>query len=492
MVDKRHHFLMVARHFARGGYATDGAVEGGGDDQQQPIGMTPEQIDAATANLPGKTLSQGTSTMRDTLASAMLGEAPTLPQRNFVRGLLGSEGAGKSSFSLSDLSPIDPLSAQENFQKGDYQQGLMNLVPMRGGIGAAENEALNIARSVRPAGLPPAPKDLSKITNPLDTYLPQAQKVEQLNFLTSENKPVVQSFLGDLDRDLGTISGDNVKKPDSIINKANRPSILDTNPWHDVEHIRDSYRFKTVLDDIGQLPEVTQRLNDLGAQIVKPDVDKMLQPKEFGWRVSAFDLRMPNGQLVEYYLPVKELEAAKKAEGHYLFEQVRGLDLTDPANLEIYNNVAAKSRDVYQSAWNAYLNRTGQTEADVRAALNKSIANLSGKRVNSSAITPPVTGGLGDLQTPFASRLAVNLPANTYATRPLPSATNAIGFTSNGNLNDIGNTSEKILTDNRVDRKHGGKINNSLVDRALSVVPKSGSPLHEAVTLAQQHTRGRP
>jgi len=31
-----------------------------------------------------------------------------------------------------------------------------------------------------------------------------------------------------------------------------------------------------------------------------------------------------------------------------------------------------------------------------------------------------------------------------------------------------------------------------LIDRALSVVPRSGSPLHEAVTLAQQHTRGRP
>ena len=487
----RHHFLMVAKHFARKGYATDGAVDDGGDGDQTPIGMTQDQIDAAVSKLPGATISPTQPTMRDTLASAMLGEQPTTPRRDFVRGLLGSEGAGKSSFGLSDLLPVDPMSAQENYQKGDYQNALLNLMPMRG-AGAAENEALNIARSVRPAGLPPAPKDLSKIINPVDTYLPQDQKVKQLNFLTSENQPQVQSFLGDLDRDLGTKSGDNVKTPDSIVNKANRPSILETKPWHDVEHIRDSYRFKTVLDDINQLPEVTQRLNDFGAQIVKPDVDKMLQPKDFGWRVSAFDLRMPNGQLTEYYLPVKELEAAKKAEGHHLFEQVRNLDLTDPANMQTYNDVAAKSRDVYQSAWNAYLNRTGQTEDDVRAALNKSIANLSGKRVNSSAITPPVTGGLGDVQTPFASRLAVNLPANTYATRPLSSATNATGLPSNVGFTDTENTSEKSLPNNGINHKRGGRINNFLIDHALSVVPKSGSPLHEAVTIAQQHTRGRP
>jgi len=487
----RHHFLMVAKHFARKGYATDGAVDDGGDGDQTPIGMTQDQIDAAVSKLPGATISPTQPTMRDTLASAMLGEQPTTPRRDFVRGLLGSEGAGKSSFGLSDLLPVDPMSAQENYQKGDYQNALLNLMPMRG-AGAAENEALNIARSVRPAGLPPAPKDLSKIINPVDTYLPQDQKVKQLNFLTSENQPQVQSFLGDLDRDLGTKSGDNVKTPDSIVNKANRPSILETKPWHDVEHIRDSYRFKTVLDDINQLPEVTQRLNDFGAQIVKPDVDKMLQPKDFGWRVSAFDLRMPNGQLTEYYLPVKELEAAKKAEGHHLFEQVRNLDLTDPANMQTYNDVAAKSRDVYQSAWNAYLNRTGQTEDDVRAALNKSIANLSGKRVNSSAITPPVTGGLGDVQTPFASRLAVNLPANTYATRPLSSATNATGLPSNVGFTDTGNTSEKSLPNNGINHKRGGRINNFLIDHALSVVPRSGSPLHEAVTIAQQHTRGRP
>lgn len=38
------------------------------------------------------------------------------------------------------------------------------------------------------------------------------------------------------------------------------------------------------------------------------DVEKLLKPKLWGWRFVAFDLRFPNGQLVEYYLPPLELD----------------------------------------------------------------------------------------------------------------------------------------------------------------------------------------
>jgi hypothetical protein len=41
---------------------------------------------------------------------------------------------------------------------------------------------------------------------------------------------------------------------------------------------------------------------------VKTDVEKLLKPKRWGWRFVAFDLRFPNGQLVEYYLPPLELD----------------------------------------------------------------------------------------------------------------------------------------------------------------------------------------
>jgi len=53
------------------------------------------------------------------------------------------------------------------------------------------------------------------------------------------------------------------------------------------------------------------------------DLDKMFDPKDWGWRFVAFDLRMPNGQLVEFYMPFQELEQAKKDGNHALFDKWR-------------------------------------------------------------------------------------------------------------------------------------------------------------------------
>ena len=53
---------------------------------------------------------------------------------------------------------------------------------------------------------------------------------------------------------------------------------------------------------------------------------------------------MPNGQLVEWYLPIKELEHAKKNGGHQLFEEVRNLDLRNPEHLAQYEGGRAIAR----------------------------------------------------------------------------------------------------------------------------------------------------
>src|SRR5208283_2288194 len=104
-----------------------------------------------------------------------------------------------------------------------------------------------------------------------------------------------------------------------------------------------------------------------GFEIVKPDTDKVLAPKEWGWRIAAFDMKMPNGQLVEYYLPVKELEAVKK-DNHVLFEKWRNKKLSDltPQETREYQADLRTSNEKYQKAWDDYLRRTNQTEADVR------------------------------------------------------------------------------------------------------------------------------
>lgn len=271
-----------------------------------------------------------------------------------------------------------------------------------------------------------APDPESLIVNPIDRTASKDEKVRQLAALTVENKPIVQRFLRDIDAELGTVSKDSVKENGKIGAKASRPEILARKPWHDVEHIRDSYRFKTVLDSIDQLPEIASRLRALGAEIVKADVDKVLRPKEFGWRIAAFDLRMPNGQLVEYYLPVRELEEAKKNGGHKLFEEVRNLDLSDPLQRAKYDEIAAKSRAHYDAAWEAYLRRSGVSASAVRAALSKALAAPSSSLSKPAANVPAGTLGAGDAQAPERSRFAEKSPGPNSQASTDPSAFQAI------------------------------------------------------------------
>ncbi len=292
-----------------------------------------------------------------------------------------------------------------------------------GGVGQARTD-----EGVAPAAPAATPARLTdrEIVNPIDPAASPADKVRQLERLTEQNKPIVQAFIRELDQALGTRSSDNVKRSDNILAKASRPAILATKPWHSVEHIRDSYRFKSVLGSIEDLPKAIERLRASGVEIVKADVDKVLRSKEFGWRISVFDLRMPNGQLVEYYLPVQELETAKKAVGHKLFEEVRNLDVSQPDQRAKFDELAAQSRKVYQEAWAAYLARTGETEVSVRAALDRAAAAASSSLSNPSRKAAGLLSGEGETQRPSAPRRAEKLPGpNTAAALPPSSATNA-------------------------------------------------------------------
>lgn len=220
----------------------------------------------------------------------------------------------------------------------------------------------------------------SKIVNKIDPKAAPEEKVRQLSELTKQNQPVVDEFLSKLDAKFGTESKSNVKMPERILQKAERPSIKAKKPWFDVEHIRDSFRFKTVLKDIRDLPGIVDYLkSDLGAEIVKKDTDKFGTPERWGWRIIAFDLKMPNGQLVEYYLPVEEMEKQKKDKGHELFERWRNRDITQLSHVEQleFERDTAESRLTYQQAFDAYLSRTGNSESDIRAALAKVDASIS-------------------------------------------------------------------------------------------------------------------
>jgi hypothetical protein len=259
---------------------------------------------------------------------------------------------------------------------------------------------------------PPQPVEPPEksIVNPIDPNAAPQEKVRQLEALTAQNKPVVDDFLKNMDADLGTESKSNAKAPENILSKASRPSILARKPWHDVEHIRDSFRFKTVLDDFAKVPDIVQRLTDAGFSIVKRDTGKVLKPMEWGWRILSLDLRAPNGQLLEYYLPVKELEQAKKDVGHKIFEKWRNKAIADlsPEEEREYEADRARSNEIYQKAWDQFLARSGASESDVRAALSKVSTSEESLTGSKSSATSPNVNDAG-FQTP-PTRSAENLP----------------------------------------------------------------------------------
>ncbi len=259
-------------------------------------------------------------------------------------------------------------------------------------------------------------QDEANIYNPIDRNAPPAEKAAQLKRLSDGNKPLIDWALKEIDAALGTESKSSYKTPEGILRKATRPSIKAQKPWFDVEHIRDSLRFKTVINSIEDIPRAVELLLQKlpGAEVVKVDTAKMLNPKEWGWRFAAFDLRMPNGQLVEYYLPLKEQEAAKKSGNHALFEKWRGATKEElKARWPEYDKDVRASYDRYQTAWDISLRRARLDESSARALwtqISASLESLTRSKLSlkSSAV------GTSQAQTPSRNiNGASSSPTNT-------------------------------------------------------------------------------
>jgi len=136
------------------------------------------------------------------------------------------------------------------------------------------------------------PEDM---VNPIDRSAPPKEKVRQLEQLSKANEPLVKDFAKHIDEKFGTKSESNLKDPKDILLKSVRADIREKQPWFDVEHVRDALRFKTEVEDLRSLPAIAKKLKESNFQIIKVDVDQLLNPKGRGWRMAAFDLRAPNG-----------------------------------------------------------------------------------------------------------------------------------------------------------------------------------------------------
>jgi hypothetical protein len=290
---------------------------------------------------------------------------------------------------LDELDARDDLSPAETEERDFLRDNAKDPKQLADAMG------VTLGSQVEPAVRESATPEMSdeSTVNPIPRDASPEQKLAAIHELTEENKPLVDDFLKSLDTDLGTTSKSNVKADDSILAKASRPSILAEKPYHGIEHVRDTFRFMTVINSVDDLPKIAQRFADRGWQVVKVDTAKMLNPKTWGWRFAALDMRMPNGQLVEYYMPLREMEAAK-GPNHKIFEKWRNEDfesLSQERKAEMAADIAT-SRARYDAAFQAALSRAGTDDAALRASLNSfeaSLGSSTGLRSESSATEKP-------------------------------------------------------------------------------------------------------
>ena len=292
-------------------------------------------------------------------------------------------------------------------------------------VTTAKQSAIPIDAVVEEDGVAP-----ENIRMPINTNAPNDQIRAEIESLTKENVPLVKGLIKRIDGKFDTKSGDNIKDLSKVTQKANRPSILANKPWHNASHIRDSYRFKTVIDDFRDVPAIFNELLNEGISLVKIDTNKLFEPKEWGWRIIAFDMRMPNGQLVEWYLPLKELEIEKKERGHLIFEEWRNKtqqELQDQQT-EYFASIAKSYRN-YDAAFQAALDRTGisrqEAESSWRSAESSMLeAARNARRSSAVGISSPTRVPTG-LTDPSSVRTD-DVPSGLNITaREVPSSTRA-------------------------------------------------------------------
>jgi len=310
---------------------------------------------------------------------------------------------------------------------------------------AAQQQTEPAARQSRLAATEEEIAPEKDIRMPLNVAAPNDQIRAEIQRMTNQNRPLVKRLIKRIDERFGTKSGDNAKDLSKVTQKARRPSILANKPWHDVSHIRDSYRFKTVIDDFRAVPAIFDELLADGISLVKIDTGKLFRPKEWGWRIIAFDLRMPNGQLVEWYLPLKELEVEKKARGHLIFEEWRNKTQEElSAQRDAYFEAIARSYRNYDEAFQAALDRMNTTRQDAEASWRSAESSLldaarNARRSSGVGISSAGTAEEGII-APSEVRTDVEPSALNISAREEPSSISAKGSA-------ILSTSDDYVTD---------------------------------------------
>lgn len=149
---------------------------------------------------------------------------------------------------------------------------------------------------------------------------------------------------------------DNIKTRASVLRKLQRPDILSKNPKYQLEHMRDTYRFKIVvhsLDDAVRMIYLMNKYLFKGGftpkNVLKMDIFKLIMPKIWGWRFIAFDFIFDSGLIVECYITLRDMDIQKKLSNHKLFEHWRDRNFSElsVAAQKRYRRDIKKSFDTY-------------------------------------------------------------------------------------------------------------------------------------------------
>lgn len=264
-------------------------------------------------------------------------------------------------------------------------------------------------------------QDEKNIINPIDRTVSRQEKARQLRVLSELNIPRLEATVNEIRQELGLDATASFKRIDRIIEKSQRADKLASRPWYDVEHIRDALRFKAPFETFQQLKELLEIITDHGFEVIKLDIENMIEPNAWGWRLAGADVRAPNGQLIEFQAVPIDLENAKR---HDLYEAWRDEDVStllerDVNKYEEYRKDLEESNRIYAKAWNQFLDTIGldadQAKASWRSVANSVESSLKGEKLS---FRSSAEGGPSRRQvSPYLNRESLGIAAQIRPSR---------------------------------------------------------------------------
>lgn len=283
--------------------------------------------------------------------------------------------------------------------------------------------------------------------NPIDPKLTMEEKVEQLRALGKENKALVDPIMKEFDAQFGTTSDSRVKSEEIIAEKATRPSKLEKDPEWSAEKLGDTFGFRVGINHPDEIEAGMAHFMKAvpEARILEASFDQ-IDPVA-GWRMTSFNMRMPNGQIAEFNFTFKEMiHEQNHGGGHKIYEKWRVVSREDlNARRDEWNDDMRKSRELYGNAWSRGLQRAGINQTAFDNSVNKARASISStyRKSSKNSATPTAPG----VHLPELSRNQVRSPligsSDNTSARLSSLPRSASSFISASNIN-IPDKNEKV------------------------------------------------